>query len=387
MSEKIKHKFFNNQKFRSKFLSMFKFKKPQLAIEEGIKLFSFGDKISKELDVFYNPVMKLNRDISLLVIATYFEKPIKFCDPMAASGIREMRFLKTIPKRFEKLVVGDISKTAIKNIKKNFRLNGISLKKVELKHQNALFTIAQDYYDFIEVDPFGSPVPFLDIAIQKIKHNGILSVTATDTAALCGTYPKTTLRKYNIRVSRTLWHEELGLRNLIAYCQIQAAKYEKLLVPIISYSQDHYYKIFFQVQESRTRALDNIKQLRYIEWETVSQESKIKEFETKDSMGKTYVGPLNNKDFIKKSIINTHLIKENKKIAKLLTSLYQELDIVGYYNPHKFQKHHKFESQLKFEEIIERLKSKNFKVSRPHNNKLGIKTNASAKEFMKILKK
>jgi len=37
--------------------------------EEGVKIYSYGEKISKELTVFYNPIMKLNRDISLLVIA------------------------------------------------------------------------------------------------------------------------------------------------------------------------------------------------------------------------------------------------------------------------------------------------------------------------------
>ena len=61
------------------------------------------------------------------------------------------------------------------------------MKNVELKVENALNTIASEYFDYIEVDPFGSPVPFLDIAIQRIKHNGILSVTSN-------------------RYCRSLWH-------------------------------------------------------------------------------------------------------------------------------------------------------------------------------------
>ncbi|MDA3856155.1 MAG: hypothetical protein PF569_07910 [Candidatus Woesearchaeota archaeon] len=354
--------------------------------EENVIIKSYGSKISKELTVFFNPEMKLNRDISLLVIDSYFNKPIKFCDPMAASGIREIRFMKTIPDKFSKLVLGDISKTAIKNIKRNFKDNKVSLKKVELKHQNALMTILEDYYDFIEIDPFGSPVPFLDLACQKTKHKGILSVTATDTAALCGTYPKTTMRRYNTKVEKTYYLEEVGLRNLIAHCQIQAAKYDKNLIPLVSYSYKHYYKIFFKVEESRERSLESIKNLKWLEWDRETQETKVLDLETKKSFGKTYVGKLHDKDFLDQLIASSDLIEDNAEILKFLDKMKNEIEMVGYYNPHKFQKAYKFESQLSFNEMIERLQEKNFEVSRPHNNGLGIKTNANYKEFLKIMK-
>ena len=32
-----------------------------------------ADKISKEMDVFYNPIMKINRDISILLLDTYIK--------------------------------------------------------------------------------------------------------------------------------------------------------------------------------------------------------------------------------------------------------------------------------------------------------------------------
>jgi tRNA (guanine26-N2/guanine27-N2)-dimethyltransferase len=364
----------------------FKKKDENKASEEDVIIKSYGSKISKELTVFYNPLMKLNRDISLLVIKSYFEKPIKFCDPMVASGIREIRFLKTIPEMFEKLVLGDISKTAIKNVKKNFKLNKVSLKKVSLINTNALNTISSEFFNFIEIDPFGSPVPFLDIACQRIKHNGILSITATDTAALCGTYPKTTLRKYGIKVIKTHFHEELGLRNLIAYCQRQGAKYEKALIPILSYSKDHYFKIFFKVEDSRTSSLQILKELRYIKWDKKTQDVTINEFEDKDSLGKTYIGPLCNKNFLKEVLSNIKLIKEVKKPKDLIEKLLDEIEIIGSYNPHKLQKEFKFASSVKFEDIINSLKEKGFKVSRPHNNRLGIKTNAKSKEILKVMK-
>ena len=39
-------------------------------------------------------------------------------------------------------------------------------------------------WHWIDIDPFGSPVPFLDTAIQALARRGVLEVSATDTAAL-----------------------------------------------------------------------------------------------------------------------------------------------------------------------------------------------------------
>lgn len=359
----------------------------ELINEENIKIPKFGDKISKELEVFYNPVMKLNRDLSLLVIKSFFEKPIHFCDPMGASGIRELRFQKTIPEMFESITIGDISKTAIKNIKKNFKINSLSTKNILFFNQDANNTINSKFFHYIEIDPFGSPVPFLDSALQRIKHNSILSVTATDTAALCGTYPKTTLRKYNIKVEKTLFFEELGLRNLIAYCQIQAAKYNIFLKPILSYSSDHYYKIFFKTIESKQESLKAIKELKYLKINHKTQEIEIDKYEEDNSIGKTYVNQINDKDFIEKLKQNINLIQDKKKVEKLLNSLEEELNLVGYYNIHKLQKEFKIKNEKKFDEIIKNLKELNFEVSKPHNNRFSIKTNANYKEIIDILNK
>ena len=359
----------------------------QVIEEENIKIPIFGEKISKELKVFYNPVMKLNRDLSLLVIKNFFDNPIHFCDPMGASGVRELRFQKTIPEMFESLTIGDISKTAIKIMKKNFKYNKLKTKNIIFLNQEANNTILKRFYHYIEVDPFGSPVPFLDSALQRIKHESILSVTATDTAALCGTYPKTTLRKYNILVQKTLWYEELGLRNLIAYCQIQAAKYNIYLEPLISYSSDHYYKIFFKTNDSKNESLKAIKDLKYIKIDSKTQQVSIEEYQNKDSLGKTYVKDLNNKEFIQKILNNIELVKDNKKVKKLLENLKEELEIVGSYNIHKLQKEFEIKQEKKFKFILEELKKNNYNVCRPHNNRFSIKTNAKPEEIVKILKK
>ena len=81
-----------------------------------------------------------------------------------------------------------------------------------------------------------------------------------------------------------------------------------------------------------------------------------------------------------------NLIQKNAEIKNLINNLEQEIDIIGYYNPHKFMKEHKFTCDIKFETIIEELKKQNYLVSRAANNFIGIKTNCPHEKFIEIMK-
>ena len=51
-------------------------------------------------------------------------------------------------------------------------------------------------FHIIDLDPYGSPAPFLDSAIQAIVEGGLLMVTCTDMAVLCGNHGETCYAKY-----------------------------------------------------------------------------------------------------------------------------------------------------------------------------------------------
>ncbi|CAF4724499.1 unnamed protein product, partial [Rotaria sp. Silwood2] len=46
-----------------------------------------------------------------------------------------------------------------------------------------------DQYHAVDLDPYGTPAQFLDGAVQCIKKNGVLCVTAIDMPLLCGNNP------------------------------------------------------------------------------------------------------------------------------------------------------------------------------------------------------
>ena len=54
----------------------------------------------------------------------------------------------------------------------------------------------QSRFDVIDLDPYGSPAEFLDGAVQSVSDGGMLAVTCTDMAVLCGNHSEACYAKY-----------------------------------------------------------------------------------------------------------------------------------------------------------------------------------------------
>jgi len=218
-------------------------------------------KISRDLPVFYNPVMKYNRDISVALLRQWTRNEIRVGLPLAGSGVRGVRLLSEVSGMEVHMNDGDSE--ACKCMRKNLKLNKC---KATVYNKDANDFLRESMgFDYIDIDPFGSPNSFLDSAVKRIARDGILAVTATDTAPLCGTYPKAGMRKYWSVTHRGAVMHEIGLRILIRKVQLIGAQYDRALVPILSYSKDHYFRIFFLARKGKQKVdevLDQHKHLR-----------------------------------------------------------------------------------------------------------------------------
>ena len=165
--------------------------KMELVSEGKSKFKAYLGKVSKKLPVFYNPEMKGNRDISVSLLNA-LDREMDIALPLAGSGVRGIRFL--LECKNMKVHFNDLNPKAYELIRENLELNNV--KGVVSNLDADLFLLNSKGFDYIDIDPFGSPNPFLAAAIGRISREGILAVTSTDTAALTGTYPKVTQRKY-----------------------------------------------------------------------------------------------------------------------------------------------------------------------------------------------
>ena len=326
-------------------------------------------KISKKLEVFYNPVMKLNRDVSILLLKS-IDKSFRVGLPLAGSGIRGIRFLQELA-NVESVDFNDLKTGFEATMKANLALNKLkSSKKAKIHNKDAnIFLLESKGFDYIDVDPFGTPNDFLDAAVKRVSRSGVLAVTATDTSALCGSFKNACRRKYWAEQENNELMHETGLRILIRRVQLIGAQYAKALTPIFSYSKHHYMRVFFRSEKSKEKASEVLKQHRFV-----------------NGLGPMWIGSLWDKRLVAKMKQNCD--KANKELFELLSVVNQEskIDTVGFYNIHVLAKKVKLKQIPKMEEVIKKVKAKKFKVAKTHFNNTSIRSDVSEKELVKILK-
>jgi tRNA (guanine26-N2/guanine27-N2)-dimethyltransferase len=346
-----------------------------------------ADKISKKLPVFYNPVMKLNRDISILLINSLGRKRLQIADPLAGSGIRGIRFLLELKKGIIKnLSMNDLSKNAVAEISRNLKLNGIKTgkKNIIISNEDAnLFLQKSTGFDYIDIDPFGTPGPFLDSAVKRISRNGILAVTATDTAALAGSSRNACLRKYWAVPMRNELMHEVGIRILIRRVQLIGAEHEKALTPIFCYTDQHYYRLFFSCEKGREKVDKILEEHKYLIYNKDTMERKLVEdvfnAETREK-GWSYAGPIWAGQLWDSSLVEKMLDccdRNDHFLLNLLEIIKEEsnIKVVGFYDLHGIARISK-KALPKIESIV-----KKGLIARTHFLGWGIRTTKPLKEF------
>jgi len=329
-------------------------------------------KVSKELPVFYNPVMEFNRTVSVLVLNALNKKDMRIALPLAGTGVRAARFKAELNKgMIKELYVNDGSEEAVKIIKKN-------LKAKISKQEANKFLLENQGFVYIDIDPFGTPNPFLDAAVKRISRNGVLAVTATDTACLCGTYPTACKRKYYSKPIRCEQMHEIGLRILIRKVQLIASQYEKALTPIFSYSKDHYFRIFFKADSGKKKTDDIIKQHGHVSFDRKTGELSTDNYDGEIG-GPLWLGKLYDPKLAKK------IAKDNKFLETI--ALESKINTIGFYHIHSICKKNKIKDLPRHEKIIQAIRKKGFKAERTHFSDIGIKSNIGFKEMIKILRK
>ncbi len=360
-------------------------------LNEGKAVFyASTGKISKELKVFYNPIMKLNRDISILLLNSINKSNMQIADILAGSGIRSIRFKKELKKgKIKSIHANDINKKAFNIMKKNIKLNKT---KINIYNKDANeFLLTSNGFDYIDIDPFGSPNPFLNYAIVRLSRDGILAVTATDTSALAGSHELACKRKYWAKPLKNELMHEIGVRILIRKVQLIGAQFEKALIPVFTHASDHYYRVYFICKKSK-QEIDKVqKQHLYLLY--CKKCLNIKEShhnlqtccKTKSIWaGPMWTGTLWDSKLVSKMLKNAD--KTNKELVKLLLIIEKESKInrLGFIDLHKLAKIRK--KLLKKQDlIIKKIKTNKFKAATTHFKLTAIRTDIPTKKVASFL--
>ena len=252
----------------------------------------------KAKGVFYNPAMRLSRDLHV-AFAKQFDFSGIMLDGLAASGIRGIRLNLEAGVNVE---FCDSSRMATETIAGNLEMNGIKSKIYNERVEDLL----QDRkYDWIDVDPFGTPAPYLEAALKGLNDGGILGVAATDTAVLCGAKPSICKKRYGSVSMRRVAAKEMGVRILLSRIHNIASGMDKGIEPLLCYSEGHHLRVFVRLGERKDVTL---------KW--ITKDMRIVDREEKDAGGPLWV----------RKIIKAELIPESQDgvLGRLLETLREE---------------------------------------------------------------
>lgn len=337
--------------------------------------------------VFYNPRMKFCRDLDMLIFNALGNH--EYLDALAASGVRGIR--AALEAKY-KPSFNDFDAKAVEVIKQNLKLNGIN---AEVYNKDASLLMREKKFYHIDIDPFGSPSEFVDSAcFSALKY---LSVTATDTAALCGSATLSGLRKYSAFAKKTEYYNEVGIRMLIGKIARELTKYDKALEVIACWTKEHYYRIHLKIFRSTSKAGKLYRKIGYLFhcfnclnriWLPMNGETKeMCDCGSKYTMiGPLWIGELHDRHLIKKAIDVEKRGLQRKKVLTFLERIYNEVNVPFYYDVHVLSQKIKI-TPPSIDRILSELKNEGYEASKTRFSPLSFKTNAEIKDIRGVLMK
>jgi len=364
-----------------------------------------SDYAPSRAPVFYNPVMEFNRDLSVLAFKAYqhmVDHEISICEPLTSQGIRGIRYAAEV-EGVTRVLLSDINSHAYELAQHNIRHNNLQ-DKISLEHKDANCVLScnaspKNRFDIIDIDPFGTPVPYLDSAFTALKNKGLIAATATDLAPLCGVHAKACIRKYGGKPLRAEYCHELAVR-LLAGCMAQmAAKHDIGIKILFSHSTDHYIRVYAQIGYGCQKADESLKNTGYIlhcfnclHRETTQQLfgcPTCQECGTKmDYTGPLWIGPINDEVYIDQILKENQAVafKKSVKLSKLLTAVKAEANApITYYVLDRVCKKMNLPA-TSTKSFLSALQNCGYQAVQTHFNPRGIKTDAPALVMQKTLK-
>ncbi len=369
--------------------------------------------------VFYNPEMELNRDVTVAVLRalTGDEEPLTYFDATTASGIRAARALV----EGYDVTAADVDPEAVALARENLTRvensvssetdghgesgasretdghgeNDVSSEPTEstVRHADANVCLHQQQFDVVDVDPYGSPVPFADAAVRSARE--LVCVTATDTAPLCGAHFDSGRRRYETTPRNTEYHPEMGLRVLLSAMVRTGAKHDIALRPVCSHVSRHYARTYLDVERSATAANDVVAQLGHVSHcqDCLARQSEyglLADSPARCSAcnsrrvvtaGPIWLGAVADTAFTERvRAAVTDDMGEAKQARKLLGTVATELDTPTHYDQHRLCEAWGRPAAA-MDEFLDALRAAGFDATRAHYSGTAFKTNADVTEI------
>ncbi len=339
--------------------------------------------------VFFNRRMEINRDATVLLLSVL--KPSDYLDSMGATGVRGLRVANEcgVP-----VTINDKDPDAIPLIQQNVARSGLP---INVTCRDACSLLYEQAFDAVDIDPFGTPAPFIDAGIRGCRR--FLLVTATDTAPLCGAHLRAGIRRYFARPANTGYHAEVGLRILLGFVVRETVKYDRGIEPLFCFAREHFVRLNLMLTRGAQAADRTIARIGFVmqcpscayreEQPGMVPASATCPYcdEPLRPIGPLYLGKLFSDEILvqMQGRLADSALGTKKDLAKLLDTCREELPLSSHYDYHLLARSLAV-SPPPIDTVLERLRSAGFAASRTHFSGTGVKTDAPLPVFLGIIR-
>ncbi|WIA32628.1 hypothetical protein OEZ86_003431 [Tetradesmus obliquus] len=419
--------------------------------------------LKKGNDVFYNEAQVTNRDLSVAVLRQFLpqlaqekaegklRKPgqaqkdkrqakkaaakaaaqdepaqpaqagARVLEGLAASGLRSIRYALELD-GVSRIDANDVDPAVVESMRANIALNGpgVAARVVPTCSDARLLMLQNpEAYDAIDLDPYGTPAHFLDSALQAVAEGGLLAVTATDMAVLCGNSGEVCWTKYGSYPIHRPYCHEAAVRILLACLESHANRYKRYIVPLLSVHMDFYIRVFVRVFTSAAEIKASASKQAYV-WQSQGCDSwwlqPVGQQQQKGSStkhmpahgpavpsnrcpesgaaflmgGPIWARPLHDQAWVagllQQMDQESGRYAQHARLKGILTSVLEELpDVPLYYNVHDMCRTVRC-TPPRAEQLRSALINAGFRVSGSHANPLALKTDAPPKVVWDIIR-
>jgi tRNA (guanine26-N2/guanine27-N2)-dimethyltransferase len=358
---------------------------------------SLTEKVPPKTPAFFNPAAKLNRDLSVLAYRAFAPSLGRktFADSFTGTGARALRVAVEVPE-IDQAYGNDVNPIAIEAAKEAAKINSVDDKCHFSIDEVCKFLLHGDSegarFGIVDLDPFGTPAKHIDCVLRAVLDGGLVSITATDTAVLCGVYPEVCLRRYYGRPLNNSYCNETAIRLLLSLLALTASRLELSIRPVFVHATMHYLRVYASVSVSSSEANDVYSTIGYVmHCFNCGHRFRAEEYANAKcelcgsamrTGGQLWTGQFHDREFVKK-MLGYDADRQCKKVLDLAA---EEASEIPYYfradeisaklrtNPHSVQK------------IIEKLQSAGFVASKASLNTSAFKTDARIDQILDILK-
>ncbi len=292
----------------------------------------------------------------------------------AATGVRGLR-LAAESGAFERFCLTEANDAAAELLGRN----AAGRPGVTTERRDARTPPAAAAFDYVDLDPYGTPAPFVPAALSAVRPDGVIAVTATDMVVLAGVQKGACERRYGARPVRGRLAPEAGLRILIGYLAREARVHGLALQPLLAYVREHYVRVYAQlVPDARNEIPSPVETLEPGSWTGPP-------LGDPGPFGPLWVGPLYDRPLVLELAPPAGAARPRE--TELLLERWREesaVDVPFYYEANRLAGRLRLRAPPPLRALLEGLRARGFRAGRTHARPEGFRTDAPRAEVERL---